>query len=346
MKSKLLVIGPNSPHVARFLNLVKDLFAEVVYVGEDDFNSDVPVRRYKINFHTANPFLLLRNYRELKKIIERENPTITHIHQVNRVAYLASKILSPGKKHVVTAWGSDVLLVPKRNSFFRKIIQNVLRNASYITADSVDMINAIERLSGNNNRELVFFGIDQLDPLPKEKIVYSNRSLKELYNIGGIIDEFFEFQKSNPGWKLIIAGNGPEKEALVAKTKQLGIAGKTEFVGWLDTAHNNAYYQRAMVYISMPFSDGTSVSLLEAMSAGCIPVVSDLPVAYEWIENGKNGVIKKTGQNAIGQALNLDAGQVQKINRSLIEEKATSKIATLKFGAIYDKLLHDPAPKK
>jgi L-malate glycosyltransferase len=346
MKSKLLVIGPNSPHVARFLNLVKDLFTEVVYVGEDDFNSDVPVRRYKINFHTANPFLLLRNYRQLKKIIELENPAITHIHQVNRVAYLASKILSPGRKHVVTAWGSDVLLVPKRNSFFRKIIQKVLRNASFITADSVDMMNAIERLSGNKNRELVFFGIDQLDPLPKEKVVYSNRSLKELYNIGGVLDEFFEFQKSNPGWKLVVAGNGPEKGALMARAKQLGIVDKTEFVGWLDTEQNNTFYRRSMVYISMPFSDGTSVSLLEAMSAGCIPVVSDLPVAHEWIEHTKNGVIKKQGQNAISQAISLDAEQVKVINRSLIEEKATSKIATLKFGAIYDKLLHDPAPKK
>src|SRR5688500_12186842 len=136
MKSKLLVIGPNSPHVARFLNLVMDLFAEVAYVGEDDFNSDVPVRRYKISFHTANPFLLLRNYRQLKRIIRQQNPTITHIHQVNRVAYLASNILSPGRQHVVTAWGSDVLLVPKRNSFFRRIVQKVLRDASYITADS------------------------------------------------------------------------------------------------------------------------------------------------------------------------------------------------------------------
>ena len=45
------------------------------------------------------------------------------------------------------------------------------------------------------------------------------------------------------------------------------------------------------LYISIPTSDSTSVTLLEAMAAGSLPIVSDLPANREWIEDGKNGFL-------------------------------------------------------
>lgn len=45
----------------------------------------------------------------------------------------------------------------------------------------------------------------------------------------------------------------------------------------------------ADIYVSASLSDGTSNSLLEAMSTGTFPVVSDIPANRPWINNGKNG---------------------------------------------------------
>ena len=46
----------------------------------------------------------------------------------------------------------------------------------------------------------------------------------------------------------------------------------------------------ADVFVSVPSSDGTSVALLQAMAAGCFPIVSDLPSQRELIDHGVNGL--------------------------------------------------------
>ena len=41
---------------------------------------------------------------------------------------------------------------------------------------------------------------------------------------------------------------------------------------------------KASVYVSAPASDATSAALLEAMAAGVVPVVNDLPANREWVD--------------------------------------------------------------
>lgn len=336
MRKKVLVVGSDSPHVVRFVQLIDAYFSETIYVGENNLKSDLPEKQFGVSFNSLNPFVVWKNYRILKNIISTERPDIVHIQQVNRMAFMTARIVKKlGIKYAVTAWGSDVLIIPKKNNLYKNITRYVLNHAAFITADSRDMIQAIGALSPNKNVELVFFGIEPIEGGKKEKIIFSNRSLNDLYNIRGVIDEFFEFQKSNPDWKLVIAGKGELESDLKKQTINLGIKDKVEFVGWLSSAQNIEWYKKAAIYISIPFSDGTSVSLLEAMSAGCIPVVSDLPVSYEWIKNNVNGIIKKTGVNAFGAALKLDTKNVIEHNAALIAGKATGKIAAEKFIEIY-----------
>jgi glycosyltransferase involved in cell wall biosynthesis len=55
------------------------------------------------------------------------------------------------------------------------------------------------------------------------------------------------------------------------------------------------YYQLADLYLSASRTDGTSISLLEAMASGRPAVVSDIPGNREWIQAGVNGWLFKDG---------------------------------------------------
>jgi glycosyltransferase involved in cell wall biosynthesis len=64
------------------------------------------------------------------------------------------------------------------------------------------------------------------------------------------------------------------------------------------------YYRSADLYISASHSDGTSISLLEAMACGCPVLVSDIPGNREWVQPGENGWLFPDGDaQALGQAI-------------------------------------------
>jgi glycosyltransferase involved in cell wall biosynthesis len=122
--------------------------------------------------------------------------------------------------------------------------------------------------------------------------------------------------------------------------EQLNIKGNVEFVGWVDKEKNFEYYSKAKLFVSIPASDATSISLLEAMAYGCVPVLSDLPANREWIDDGKNGIIVNTpSENIFERALKLNIDEVASLNNRIIIEKGTKVANKKKFIQLYNHIL-------
>ena len=84
------------------------------------------------------------------------------------------------------------------------------------------------------------------------------------------------------------------------------------------------------IYISAASSDGTSISLLEAMSAGMICIATDFPSNLEWIEHSKSGFIFPNGDS---EAL---ASMIEQVSTLSLQEKIriskSAREITLKRG--------------
>jgi glycosyltransferase involved in cell wall biosynthesis len=316
---KVLVVGSESAHVQGFLENMRLENAEFSFLLETPvtwFHQKEKV----ISLRTKNPIKLLKAYFSIKKYIKKLNPDIVHCHQINRLAFFVSHIVK--KQHVkliATAWGSDVLLVPQKNWVFKKMVQFVLKTATIVTADASSMIQAMEKLVPSKNKYISWqYGINPIQAQTKEKIFYSNRLHKPLYRIDQIILYFADFVKTNSDWTLVIGATGSETENLKRLVKSNDLEEKVKFVGWLNEKENAEWYSISSIYISIPESDGTSVSLMEALSANCIPVVSDLPVNHEWIVDKVNGIIEKPNMNPLIESLSIDKEACYKINQQKI----------------------------
>lgn len=73
---------------------------------------------------------------------------------------------------------------------------------------------------------------------------------------------------------LVIAGDGSERAALHARASAAGIADGVRWLGWRDDIHR--LHAAFTIFTMSSHSEGTSVSLLEAMSAGLCPIVTDV----------------------------------------------------------------------
>jgi glycosyltransferase involved in cell wall biosynthesis len=87
----------------------------------------------------------------------------------------------------------------------------------------------------------------------------------------------------------VIAGDGSRREELEALARSLGIADRVRFPGWIERPEG--LYPLLDAFVLSSHSEGTSLSLLEAMAVGCAPVVTAVggnadvagPALAEWV---------------------------------------------------------------
>lgn len=342
MKNKrlLLVGGTNgSIHIKNYFNLISAYFDDILIISQDEINFH---NHKTINFSIKNPLVFLWNILKMKRIIYKYKPSIIHVHQANSFSFLTTLANNKKTPVVITTWGSDVLLLPEKGRLYKYIVKYSLNRADFITADATYMKDKIIKMGIKNNVMLANFGIDVetiSDSLIKENIIYSNRLHEKLYNIDEIILSFSNFIKQNSSWKLIIGANGSETENLMALAEEKLPKDSFEFIGFVNRKENIENYKKAKIWVSIPSSDGTAISLLEAMAYGCIPILSDLPANREWVKNNENGIIVEDKlENEINKALNLELESLKRKNLDLISKHATKEINREKFYSIYNKV--------
>lgn len=97
-------------------------------------------------------------------------------------------------------------------------------------------------------------------------------------------------------WRAVIAGEGPERGALEAQARALGLGDRVTFPGWLtETALADAYHASAVVVVPSRWPEPFGIVGLEAM-AHARPVagfnVGGIP---EWLQDGAGGSLVAPG---------------------------------------------------
>jgi len=342
---KLLIAGSNTVHIKTYLNLIEGYFDEICFLTH--FSNEAPpenCRTYYLDFSLRNPLKVFFNIRKIKKHLKTFRPDVIHIHQANSYAFLTLKANAClSIPSIVTAWGSDVLLSPKKGLLYREMFAYILKNADLYTADARFIGHAMQAFVKKNiDITVANFGVsvDIGEKSHKEKIIYSNRLHNPLYRIDKIIKSFSTFHKNFPDWRLIIAATGSETDTLKKLVRDLEMDAYIEFAGWIKKEENINFYKKSTYFVSVPESDGTSVSLLEAMAYGCIPIVSDLPANKEWVEDKENGfIVKDIESNFLDNIFDIDTIIASEKNKQIVKERALKSTNRALFTGCYDRLL-------
>lgn len=349
----VLVVGSASVHVARFVRGLCEAGQRVVLVT----HGELAIEAHPALVEVTSLDLRVACWgapRRIADIARRWSVRAIHAHQANSVGWHAVRAArASGVSVVLTLWGSDVLLLPSVSPLHRWMVRRALCGAHAWTADARVLLEAADGLAGVGHpgikRRWIPLGIDEpaeaAAPL-RERRILSCRLHKPLYRVDAIVRAFARLPERCADWILEVTGTGSETDALKRLASELGVAGRVEFGGMLSAQALAQSYRRAALFVSVPQSDGTSVSLLEAMSAGCIPVLSDLPANREWVVDGLNGWL-------VGDLDQLDGALVQAIdawesgqwaeqagqwNPQLIRRHATFSSNIQQFLALYAQL--------
>jgi glycosyltransferase involved in cell wall biosynthesis len=300
-------------------------------------NVEIPgAHVHYIDYNIKNfPFKAAQVHKKIKEI----NPDVLHAHQANTCGLYAATM--KGYEPIVSAWGSDILVAPERSKLMKWITKYVLKKAKYITSDAYYMSDKIVELGADRDKVYTFpMGVEkeifnyrhEYDVNNKFINIISFRRLEKIYNIDILIKGFSEALKANDNMFLTVAASGSEEDNLKKLVKDLGIENKVKFTGRYNPKDIGKILQDKDVFISIPQSDSTSVSLLESLGVGVFPIVSNLPANREWVENKKNGiVIKSTTPEEVRDAILWCAE-----NKSHMAEVSNKNINMIKERAVWE----------
>ncbi len=281
----------------------------------------------------------------LSRWLRAVEPDWIHAHYLTShgtLAWLAQRVGRVRGQLASSAWGSDVLHTPQRNVVARWLLRRVLAASAVATSDSQHMA---QRMRDFGARDVMVFPMGLRDmPAAADEAVkqpwlfYANRALEPLYAPHRVINLFASVAARRDDARLVVAHDGSMRAALEARVTALGLASRVSFVGHLDAHAQAVHYRRARWFVSLPHSDSTSVSLLEAMAYGCVPIVSDLPANREVVRHGENGIVIEAVNDHVRDdmlamlgALAPRAADVARTNRAWVEVHARFDVSVAAF---------------
>lgn len=238
--------------------------------------------------------------RALQPIVRSVNPDVIHAGPMHQGAFLTAAANS--HPLVSMSWGSD-LLAGARTGLSRMAAQFTLKRSDAFLADCQAVRERAIELGMNAGRIVTFpWGVDLHLFSPQGAgalrsqlnwqdafVLVSTRAWEPLYGVDILVRAFLEAQKMDGFLRLLLLGGGSQKTMLERMISDAGAQQKVHILARVDEAELPEYYRSADIYLSASHSDGSSVSLLEAMACGLPVLVSDIPGNREWVEEGVNG---------------------------------------------------------
>ncbi|MCW5874852.1 MAG: glycosyltransferase [Anaerolineales bacterium] len=324
----LYVSQQHGPHDSRFLAAI----AEAGHTGL--FLCTAPERVQA----TLLPAGVQQVRGSVAEVARQHGPDVMHAGPLHTCAWQARTT----QPLVAMSWGSDILYTAQRNPIARYKTRAALRSARVLIADCQAVVDAAAALGFDPQRAVIFpWGIDlqrfqpqAASPLRTELgwqdafVLLHLRSWEPVYDTETALRAFLALAPQQPQLRLLLPGGGSLEPRIRQLVQDSGFANRVHMPGYIAQDDLPAYYAAADLYLSASRSDGSSVSLMEALACGLPALVSDIPANREWVEPGQQGWLFLVGDSAaladkiVAAMQNTDLQAIGQRARQRAEERA------------------------
>jgi L-malate glycosyltransferase len=285
---------------------------------------------------------------DLKRVLREIKPDLVQAGPLQTCALLVA--LAGFRPLVSMSWGSDLLLDADRSAWNRWATRYILAHSAAMVGDCAPVRQKAVAYGMPDERIVTFpWGVDLQhfspdgtsgvqrhaifpvlsSPNTAPFILLSTRGWEPVYGVDVIARGFVLAAHEHPELQLLMLAGGSQAGLLRQIFQQGGVSDQVHFPGQINQAELPHYYRSADLYVSASHSDGTSISLLEAMACGTPALVSDIPGNREWVQPSVQGWWFPDGDaqglaQAILAAIQQRAGlaEMGSAARRLAEEKA------------------------
>ena len=281
-----------------------------------DVAKSIDPSRVKLHKLARRPGFDTTLIRELRSLIKREAIDIVHCHQYTPYVYGVLAGLLTRTPVIFTEHGR---FYPDRYSWKRRLVNPLLGFATRafvsISAATRDALIDYEWFPARRI-SVIYNGIHGVSPdsqavtqarqessLEPDHYVYGTVSrLDTIKNQTLLINAFAKVHAQHPHTRLLLVGDGPERDTLESLVASLKLGKAVVFTGF--RSDPEPWFGVINAFVLCSLSEGTSMTLLEAQSARLPCIVTAVGGNTEIITNEQNGlVVASDNVEALSEAM-------------------------------------------
>lgn len=256
------------------------------FFSENLFYHEVDIKSYPLFEHAPYELALAS---KMVNVVKYENLDLLHVHYAiphASAAYMAKQILKEEGIYipvVTTLHGTDITLVGKDPSY-EPVVTFSINQSDGVTAVSEDLKkDTFEHFSIKNHIEVIpnFIDLERFKKQKKEhfklaicpngeKLIVHTSNFRKVKRVEDVIQVFFRLRKQIPA-KLLLVGDGPERDKMERLCRELGTCEDIRFLGKLEAVEE--VLSVADLFIMPSEKESFGLAALEAMACE-VPVLS------------------------------------------------------------------------
>jgi len=278
---------------------------------------------------------------DLKRVIREVKPDLIHAGPVHRSAFVAA---AAGFHPLLTmSWAADLLYEAEASRWIHRLASYTLKHTDILAGDCRAVEDKAAEYGFPRERVALFpWGIDLQKFKPgrndalrqqlgwqNEFVVLSLRSWEPVYGVDIALRAFALAARQVPQLRLLLLGGGSQAEKVHQLIHEQHLEERVKLPGQVGQEQLPDYYHASDLYLTASHSDGSSVTLMEALACGLPAVVSDIAGNVEWVQLDGHGWVFHDGDAAGAAQCMVKAYQeadrratMQAANHRLAEQRA------------------------
>jgi glycosyltransferase involved in cell wall biosynthesis len=191
------------------------------------------------------------------------------------------------------------------DAFWQAYLPPFCRAVNLVIAPSQGLCEVLRRFGVDARIEVVPNGVDispfrsAVEPVsraelgfePEDVVLVFTGRLGPEKNLSFLLRSFAGTAKTYERARLLLIGDGPERENLEAQARYMGIAGRVCFTGMVPYESLPRYLATADVFVTASVTEVHPLSIIEAMAAGLPTLGIQSPGVGDIVENEKTGIL-------------------------------------------------------
>ena len=297
---------------------------------------------------------------KMADVIKEEKLDVLHVHYAIPhavCAVLARDMCGENISVVTTLHGTDISVLGEDSTLQQAIKYGIDRSDIVTTVSDSLKLETYERIDTTKPIETIYNFVDeevfyqmdgsklkqQFGIREDERVLIHVSNFRKLKNIPDIIEAFMKVREAMPA-KLLLVGDGPEKQRVMEKVKAMPYKQDVLFLGKQENIAELFSISDLKLLLSEKESFG--LVLLEAMACGVPGIGTNIGGIPEVIEHGKNGYLVELGDvDAVAQYAIELLGDDEKLAQfrvnalEAVQTKFNSETIIKQYEKLYEKLV-------